>query len=320
MSNNKLPFISICIPTYNKVSYVQRLLNSIKEQSFKNFEVLIADNSEENEIEILAATYKNDFPNLYYKKNIPAVGMAENHNEATKMANGEWVKIMHSDDWFTNAESLQMFADAALIHYECNFIFAGCNEITLDKFTSQQHLPNNEQVALLQNNVYSLFNNNIIGHPSTMMHKNTRDIFYDNNFKWVVDVDFYIRYLNKYNNFYFIDRSLINIGIDSLQESASCYKNPSVEIPEYFNLLVKHSVEKLSVLEVFNSFWNIIKKFSIKSPDQIRSAGYLQNIPIAIGYIIDFQKNIPRILIKQTPVSNFLMKKCFNQLKQKGII
>lgn len=48
------PFISICIPAYKNVKYVERLLASIKEQSFRDFEIVITDNSPDNCIELLA--------------------------------------------------------------------------------------------------------------------------------------------------------------------------------------------------------------------------------------------------------------------------
>ncbi|MBC7890329.1 MAG: glycosyltransferase [Ferruginibacter sp.] len=319
MPENKLPLISVCVPTYNKVNYVERLLDSIDAQSYKNIEVLIADNSEGEAIAVLAEKYKDLLPGLIYKKNDPPVGMAENHNEVTKMAKGDWVKIMHSDDWFAHPASLQIFADAALLQNEAFFIFSGCTEIALDNFKQTPHIPTNEQIIPLQDDPLFLFNHNIIGHPSTMMHKNTKDIFYDPDFKWVVDIDFYMRFLMKYKKIHFIGQSLINIGIDNSQESASCYKNPAVEIPEYFNLLNKYSPEKIDNISVFHAFWKLMKKFAVRSHDQIRAAGYNGNIPPAILDIVNIQKNIPRILMKQTAISDYLMKKCFSRFIQKAL-
>jgi glycosyltransferase involved in cell wall biosynthesis len=244
--------------------------------------------------------------------------MAENHNEVTKMARGDWVKIMHSDDWFAHPECLQIFAEAAATHKEAYFIFSGCTEIAFDEVKRKPHLVTNRQIAMLRDEVYCLFNDNFIGHPSTMMHKNSKDIFYDANFKWVVDIDFYMRFLGKYKNFHFIRQSLINIGIDSSQESVSCFKNPFVEIPEYFNLLNKYSRQKIANISVFHAFWKLMKKFAVVSPDQIRRAGYAGAIPPAILHIINFQRKIPRIILKQTPWSNWLMKRCFNLLKNKS--
>jgi len=43
------PFISIIIPTLNEEKFLPKLLNSIKEQNYKNYEIIIADaNSTDN--------------------------------------------------------------------------------------------------------------------------------------------------------------------------------------------------------------------------------------------------------------------------------
>ena len=38
-------FISICIPAYKRSDFVKRLLNSIAIQTFKNFEVIVSDDT-----------------------------------------------------------------------------------------------------------------------------------------------------------------------------------------------------------------------------------------------------------------------------------
>ena len=46
-------FISICIPAYKHVDYLQRLLDSILIQTYKNFEIIITDDRPDNSVEIL---------------------------------------------------------------------------------------------------------------------------------------------------------------------------------------------------------------------------------------------------------------------------
>ena len=43
--------ISICIGTYNRIDYLKRLLDSIAIQKYKNFEVIITDDSSNDSIE-----------------------------------------------------------------------------------------------------------------------------------------------------------------------------------------------------------------------------------------------------------------------------
>ena len=45
-----VPKVSICIPAYNNVNEVKRLLESIFLQRFKNYEIILTDDSTNNEI------------------------------------------------------------------------------------------------------------------------------------------------------------------------------------------------------------------------------------------------------------------------------
>jgi glycosyltransferase involved in cell wall biosynthesis len=302
------PFISICIPTCKNVDYLRHLLQSIIIQTFKDYEVVVTDNSPDNSAEQLTNDLSEKLAIRYYRNN-PPTGMAENFNIVLHKARGEWIKIMHDDDWFTSNVSLQKFADVALSTQK-KFIFSAYNDI---------HAPSGKQVneyltiskkKLLDEDPLNLFSLNVIGHPSTVMHKKDDGILYDPQFKWVSDIDFYMRYLMKYPGYEYIPEMLVNISVDDNQMSARYYKNPKVEIPEYFNLLNKYAVKLTDWEHVFHAFWMIVRKFKIKAIQDIRDAGYYGAIPHELPVIIKYQKNIPRIILKQTPYSNYFMKKC----------
>src|ERR1043166_5570237 len=114
------PTFSICIPAYKRVNFLKRLLDSIAAQSFKDFEVIITDDSPGNEVYDLTEHYKDNFTILYLK-NPATLGTPANWNEAISHARGEWIKLMHDDDWFSSSESLAIFAEHA--HEDCRFVF-----------------------------------------------------------------------------------------------------------------------------------------------------------------------------------------------------
>src|SRR5580765_7756965 len=105
------PFISICIPAFKGVAYLKRLLDSISIQSYRDFEVIVTDDSSDGSVADLIMLYQKEFP-LIYKKNEEPLRSPENWNEALRKAGGQWVKIIHDDDWFAGAHSLAEFADA----------------------------------------------------------------------------------------------------------------------------------------------------------------------------------------------------------------
>ena len=99
------PTVSICIPTYEAPISLVRLLDSILMQSFQDFEIIISDDSRDDSI----ARLLHSFPDQrirYYHNPIP-LGSPENWNHAVHLAIGDYIKIMHHDDWFNSRLSLE---------------------------------------------------------------------------------------------------------------------------------------------------------------------------------------------------------------------
>lgn len=100
-----VPKVSICIPAYNNVNEVKRLLESIFLQSFKNYEIILTDDSTNNEISELIEQMGRQ--KIRYIHNPKPLGHIFNWNRALSEAKGEYIKIMFSDDWFTSSDSLE---------------------------------------------------------------------------------------------------------------------------------------------------------------------------------------------------------------------
>jgi glycosyltransferase involved in cell wall biosynthesis len=306
------PFISICIPAYKRVDHLRRLLQSIADQSFSDYELIITDDSPDNSVEKLLSSFTN--LTYLYSKNTPAAGSPSNWNIAIEKASGKWIKLMHADDWFSSSFALQQFADAAE-NTSNDFIFSACRDIHLNTGDKKLMIFDKTKKKLLDNNFINLLYDNVIGHPSTIMHKKDTQLVYDTNFIWLVDIDFYIRYLQKHGAYTYLPDILINIGVDDTQVSNACYKNPDIEIPEYLSLMEKFSTDLIKENKyIFHCLWNLVKKFRLKNTDIIREHGFLGEIPAFTKGIIEYQKKIPRIIIKQTPWSKALMSRCYKKL------
>ena len=122
MPENNPVFLSICIPAYKRTEYLERLLNSISKQDFKSFEVIVTDDSSDDTVERLCFEFKEKFA-IQYFKNTPTLGTPENWNESIRHAKGEWIKLMHDDDWFTDRNSLSEFVNAINKNPNINFFF-----------------------------------------------------------------------------------------------------------------------------------------------------------------------------------------------------
>ena len=310
------PFISICIPTYKRTDLLKKLLDSILIQTFKNFEILINDNSPDDSVELLVNSYIPVLP-ILYERNRPSVSAGLNCIKVMQRATAEWVKVMHDDDWFATPDALSLFAEAGADSGK-DFIFCANTQVWLDSDKTEDDILTPQKKQMLDDSTFCLFYLNVIGHPSVVMHRRDSSIQYDANFNWVLDIDYYMRYFNVHPGYHYIPQKLVNIGKGATQESNKYYKNINVELPEYFFLLAKYEADLCLKNEyVFHLIWNMLKRYKIKKVDQIYATGYKGVMPERIKEVIAFQKNIPRLIIKQTPWSKRLMKKCFRKITKK---
>jgi glycosyltransferase involved in cell wall biosynthesis len=304
-------FISICIPAYKRPDLMQRLLESIAKQTFTDYEIVITDDTPGSEVHNIVKKFEN-LPIEYYKNN-PAQGMPGNWNYVIAKATTSWIQLLHADDWYSAPDSLLQLTEACK-NSGSSFIFCSSNEVNSEGRIIKITQLNEEKRLMLQEKPIHLVFDNVVGHPSTVVHKRDTGISYDTTFKWVVDIDFYIRYLSKHQPFHYISQPLINIGVDDEQVSSSSYKNPFVEIPEYLFLIQKFpEAIKEKNWFVFRCLWNLVKKFRIKDWSYIKAHGYDGPETNIVLFIIRYQKKIPRIILKQTNWSAIFVKKCFKK-------
>lgn len=306
-------YISICIPAYKRVEYLERLLDSIAIQSYKDFEVIVSDDSPANDVSDLCEKYK-DFFLVKYHKNPSSLGTPENWNEAIRRANGTWIKLMHDDDWFSSKESLQIFANAALQN-DNKFIFSSYTSMYFPEIRTEAVRPSAVRLKQLVKDPVSLLSKNIIGPPSVSLHRNTGDVFYDKNIKWLVDIDFYNRRL-KDECLHHIHELLVHVGMSEEQVTAMCHTNPEVELPENYYFLQKTGIGHLKNILVYDAWWRLLRNFEIKNQQQLEQ--YVTGKwPDIILLILKDVNKVPASLIKIGAISKFMMTLSYLRNKKK---
>jgi glycosyltransferase involved in cell wall biosynthesis len=284
------PHISICIPAYKNVTHLSRLLDSIRQQTFTDFEVIITDDSPDSSIDdfIQQANYPFE---IRYFKNSPAAGSPENWNISIRHAIGKWIKIMHDDDWFSDANSLNEFYTHSL-NTEDSFIFSGFENVYFEKGNSKISKISFLEKLMLKITPLAIYRKNYIGHPSTTLIKNDRQDWFDKTLKWVVDIEFYIRLLREKKSFHAINKSLICIGMGPEQITSYAFRNREVEIPECIYLLNKLGDDCLKNIFVFDYYWRLFRNLNIKNVNEVISHSKNQEIPNILKKMILLQNKI----------------------------
>ena len=89
--------VSIIMPSYNTANYISGSINSIMNQTYKNWELIIVDDcSTDNTDEIVNKFLKDK--RIRYFKNDKNKGAAISRNKALREAKGKWIAFLDSDD------------------------------------------------------------------------------------------------------------------------------------------------------------------------------------------------------------------------------
>ena len=117
------PFYSVIMPVHNSAGFMRKALDSIKEQSFTDYElIVVADACTDNSADIA-----HEYGAKVIEVNYETDGLAR--NAALDVAQGEWVLFIDSDDWFLHEFVFQHIYDE--IH-NCNADIVLCSFIWKD--------------------------------------------------------------------------------------------------------------------------------------------------------------------------------------------
>src|SRR5215203_1747514 len=283
--------ISICIPAYKNVGFLERLLHSISIQSFADYEVVITDDSPDDSVKKFIQDYTFPKP-IRYIKNTFSLGTPENWNEAIRNAKGKWIKLMHNDDWFAHKDALKYFYDATLKHSQCSFFFSAFQNINYETGDKEVVKCNLFDRFILWLTPLHLFRKVYVGNPSCTLIRRDAGVFYDNRFKYVVDFEYYIRCIKKLNRYQYIDEVLLNIGFHKEQVTKYTFLVPSVQIPENLILLDKLGHNILRNLLVYDYYWRMVRNLKIRNPTEIKTY-YDKDLNRVIKRMINFQSKVP---------------------------
>lgn len=264
--------------------------------------MIVTDDTPGESIKVIAEKFASRL-NLIYSKNAVPLGSPANWNEALKKASGSYVLLLHHDDRLANEDSLMNFLNPFINDDKVDFVFGRYN--TIDKLCKgsfhPRHFDKYYKEPLL------LIAGQTIGPPSNVMLKKSSEGWYDERYKWIVDIEFYVRLFQAKRKFYYVDTPLVQVGIHEGQVSNECVDNAQVLIYENVLFASEH-LQKMNNLLIFDFYWRLLRNHHIIDVMQIVATGVTEaQIPSFIKKIIAVQKRVPPALLKMGVVSKILM-------------
>lgn len=255
--------VSICIPCYNNADEVKRLLESIYSQDYTDFEVNLSDDSTNDATEALV---QERYPQVKYRHNKKPFGHIFNWNAAIKMAEGEYIKIMFSDDWFMDRTSLGAFAAMLDSHPDAMLAFSGSRQVMLDGQGSDvlHHVTAAHQTAFydraadaafidgLRRDYRHLFLGNQIGAPSaTIYRRGSAPAMFDEKSNWASDMFLYFDLLAKNQVFAYTKEPLVSIGVHENQYTESFSERDERIYNDYRYMYTKYHLQESAACRAF---------------------------------------------------------------------
>lgn len=185
--------VSVVIPTYNRAAALPRAIDSVLEQTFENFELIVVDDASTDETPEVVESYDDD--RISYRRHDQNRGANAARNTGIKCAVGEFISFLDSDDEFHRehleraVERLQNSPDRCAGVYTS---FKKVNDGLLDLSIASGGEVTAEDIEA----------GNIIGTLSCTTFKSkvfTERGTFDEGLPSAQDLDFYIRVLKSYS-------------------------------------------------------------------------------------------------------------------------
>ncbi|MCR4901338.1 MAG: glycosyltransferase [Butyrivibrio sp.] len=253
--------VSICVPTYNNPTDVDRLLKSVMTQTYTDYEVLISDDSTDDKVCSVVEKYKADpdfGSDIKYIHNRKPLGHVYNWNAAIKMATGDYIKIMFSDDWFTFNDSLEKLVNMLDTNPECDLAFSSSRQVILDgnELKNLQHVTREHAVTSydrvledgyidnLRKDYRYMFISNQIGAPSDSIYRRGANlILFDEKSGWASDNFLYMEILSHNPEFVDTPEPLISIGIHGNQYTEGFSDKDIRVYNDYRYMFIKYNLK-----------------------------------------------------------------------------
>ena len=129
--NSALPLVSVCIPVYNGEAFLEETLQSVRAQTYANWELVVVDENSEDRTREIVERFQERNPGVPVQLHVneTRLGQALNMNRAMQWARGEFIKVLCADDLL---EPDCLAAQVCALQKHPSAVLAGCSKKVID--------------------------------------------------------------------------------------------------------------------------------------------------------------------------------------------
>ena len=118
--------ISFVVPVYKVEKYLDECVESILTQTYKNFEIILVDDGSPDSCPAMCDAWavKDNRVKVLHKIN---GGLSDARNAGVRIATGDYVIFVDSDDFWINKDCLQKLMEVVKNNCDCDFINFNCS-------------------------------------------------------------------------------------------------------------------------------------------------------------------------------------------------
>ena len=305
---NQKPKVSVIIPTYNRASLLRRSIQSVLNQTFQDFEIIVVDDCSTDNTEQVVKNFQEKDKRIRYIKHKENKGGAAARNSGIKASKGEFIGLLDDDDeWLPKKLEKQIKKFQLLKQSEnVGVVYSGYFLVT-DRTKKKI----SQIVPTLRGNVFNkLLSQCILGSPTPLIKKICFDKVgvFDETLPSCQDWDMWIR-IAKYYSFDFVPDALAMHHIHGSQISVDLsakiigrekliqkYKSDLLKSPESFSLILKR-------LAVLNFLIGEAKKGKKYLKESIKQYPFQKGVYIHFCFSV-FAPNLYVNFLKKRNVEN----------------
>jgi glycosyltransferase involved in cell wall biosynthesis len=222
-------FVSVVIGAYNHGKYLETCVNSVLNQSYRNFEIIVVDDGSTDDTRAVADKF-NDKITYIYQANC---GRGSSRNAGIRQAKHDWIAFLDADDLWMRDKLLKQIA-AVEEHPQIDILATNANWfddsgiIKENYFATMRLLPkepteNFGSLHIFRNKIFPLFiRENFINLSSMLIRKKCFEEqgYLDETLPRCQDRDLWIR-LSRHYNFAYLDEILTNSRANTLGDGSN---------------------------------------------------------------------------------------------------
>ena len=148
-----MPYVSVIIPCYNASAYIEKCLQALEEQSFRDFEVILVDDcSTDDTISCIEGYRENSDLMLRYLRNEHNMGPSFTRKKGIDVSNSKYIAFCDNDDWY-EPNYLELMVQKA-DENDADMVFCGYQTVSIKQGQEKKKphlLPNIPNQLSIQN-------------------------------------------------------------------------------------------------------------------------------------------------------------------------